>query len=319
VSLFDDIRAAAAAVAADAQLVHIDPAGVVRLARSLAAEAHSTRLGDPAHAPFADAATTLAYVFTVDAVNFGSGWFPVLDKLSGSSGYVTIATRLREHFEREGPWSSTALKELDAIACARVFGQRAGNLPAIELMALFARSLADFGRFLEGRGMADFADLVAAADGSAERLVRLLGQMPFYRDVARYRGRDVPLYKRAQITPADLALAFGGSGPGYFADLDALTMFPDNLVPHVLRCEGALRYEASLLERIDRGERLAPGSPEEVEIRAVGLHAVEQIVAELATTKSPLPARRVDQLLWTRGQSPEIKRHERHRTRTVYY
>lgn len=318
-SLFDEIRAAAAEVASDAQFVRIDTVGVRRMAVILAAEAREERLGDPVHEPFADPATTLAYVFTIDAVNFGSGWFPILDKRPGLSGYMTISTRLREHFERRGPWSAEELARLDSSECARVFGQRSENVEALELMALFAKSLADLGRFLLETGMDSFEGLVDAADASAERLVNLLAQMPFYRDVARYRGRAVPLYKRAQITPADLALAFDGKGPGQFEDLDTLTMFPDNLVPHVLRCEGALRYEPELLARIERGELLLPGSQEEVEIRAVSLHAVEQIALHLRASSTPLPARRIDQLLWNRGQRPEIKRYNRHRTRTVYY
>ncbi len=40
---------------------------------------------------------------------------------------------------------------------------------------------------------------------------------------------------------ADLAAAFRGQGPGRFRDLDRLTLFADNLVPHVLRREGVLR------------------------------------------------------------------------------
>jgi len=319
VGLLASIRSAAADVAAVARHVHIESKGIARVAASLAAEAAEARLGDPAHEPFADASTTLAYVFTVDAVNFGSGWFPVLDKLPGRSGYMTISTHLRAHFERRGPWSPADLQKLDGTECARVFGQRSENEEALELMALFARSLSDLGHFLERKGMSGFEDLVAAADRSAERMVELLAEMPFYHDVAHYHGREVPLYKRAQITPADLSLAFDGRGPGHFTDLDALTMFADNLVPHVLRCEGALHYEPALLAQIEAGNLLPPNSEEEVEIRAVGLHAVEQIVAYLSHTKAPLPARRVDQLLWSRGQSPEIKRHNRHRTRSVYY
>jgi hypothetical protein len=203
-----------------------------------------------------------------------------------------------------------------------VFRQDPANGEVAELMEHFARSLSDLGQLLEARGMLCFEDLVDAAYGSAEQLVGLLEGAPFYRDVSRYRGRDVPFYKRAQITAADLALAFGGSGPGRFDDLDLLTMFADNLVPHVLRCEGALCYDDDLLGRIDRGELLPPGSAEEVEIRAVALHAVERLVdllAALVPSGPSLPAHRVDQLLWNRGQSKAIKRWNRHRTRSVYY
>ena len=55
---------------------------------------------------------------------------------------------------------------------------------------------------------------------------------------------DVPFYKRAQLTAADLSLAFDGKGLGSFEDLDQLTIFADNLVPHVLRVDKVLLYEA---------------------------------------------------------------------------
>ena len=186
-------------------------------------------------------------------------------------------------------------------------------------MELFARALRDLGGWLEARHGGSFQRAVASADGSADRLAASLCEMPLYRDVARYAGFDVPLYKRAQITAADLAAAFCGSGPGAFRDLSELTIFADNLVPHVLRCEGVLVYDALLLARIERGELLPAGSPEEVEIRAVALHAVELAVRGLRARGVDASAQRLDYLLWHRGQRPEIKAHPRHRTRCPYY
>ena len=55
--------------------------------------------------------------------------------------------------------------------------------------------------------------------------------------------------------PSDLALA----GVAEFDDLDRLTIFADNLVPHVLRVDGVLRYDPELAARIDAGELLPPG------------------------------------------------------------
>ena len=74
---------------------------------------------------------------------------------------------------------------------------------------------------------------------------------------------------------ADLAR----SGVAAFRDLDRLTMFADNLVPHVLRVDALLSYDDELLDRIDRGELIEHDSPEEIEIRACALHTVELIAA----------------------------------------
>jgi hypothetical protein len=120
---------------------------------------------------------------------------------------------------------------------------------------------------------------------------------------------DSGFYKRAQITPSDLALA----GVAEFDDLDRLTIFADNLVPHVLRVDGVLRYDPALAARIDAGELLPPG-PEEREIRACALHACERLAERTGT-----PPRVLDVRLWNRGQAPEYKSIPRHRTRGVYY
>jgi hypothetical protein len=98
-----------------------------------------------------------------------------------------------------------------------------------------------------------------------------------------------------------------------FEDLDRLTIFADNLVPHVLRVDGVLRYDEGLAAHIDAGRLLPPGEQER-EIRACALHACE-LIAE-GTGKPP---RVIDMWLWNRGQAPRYKAIPRHRTRTVFY
>ncbi len=85
----------------------------------------------------------------------------------------------------------------------------------------------------------------------------------------------MPFFKRAQIAAADLALA--GIAPA--DDLAELTLFADNLVPHVLRVDGVLEVDPELVARIESEQLLEHDSPEEVELRACALHAVELLVA----------------------------------------
>ncbi|HEX8744694.1 MAG TPA: queuosine salvage family protein [Thermoleophilaceae bacterium] len=236
-----------------------------------------------------------AYVLTLDSINFGSGWFPTLNKRPGCSGYYTVSWALADKFRATGPWSSAELRALTPSAVAATLGQPADH----ELMALYARALNDLGGWL---GERTAAEAIAAADGSAERLAeQLAAGMPFFDD----RG----FWKRAQITPNDLALA----GVARFDDLDELTIFADNLVPHVLRVDGVLRYEPALARRIDAGELLEPGGAE-CEIRAAAAHACELIAAELGVAPRVL-----DTWLWDRGQGPRYKAVRRHRTRCVWY
>ena len=317
--VLDRIREACAEVSRRARSVRIDAERLRVLAGELGRVPPSPSHLDPAHQDLGSAESTLAYVIVLDAINFGSGWFPYLAKRPGLSGYFTIATALRERFEQKGPWSAADLRGIDAAECAATFGQDLRVPEAAELMGLFARALAELGDFLVTRHAGRFAGPVEQAEGSAARLVEVLARMPCYRDVARYEELEVPFYKRAQLTAADLAAAFRGAGPGRFRDLDRLTLFADNLVPHTLRREGVLVYAEPLARRIDAEEPIPAGSREEVEIRASAVQAVELCVAEIARGGGRAPAQALDYALWNRGQRPDVKAHPRHRTRSVYY
>jgi Potential Queuosine, Q, salvage protein family len=236
-----------------------------------------------------------AYLLTLDAINFGSGWFPTLRKRPGCSGYFTVAWGLSDRFRDQGPWSPPELRSLEANDVAAVLDQDPGH----ELMGLYAQALRDLGDWLGERTP---LQAVGEARGSAERLAeRLAAGMPFFDDVG--------FYKRAQIVSSDLALA----AVAEFHDLDRLTMFADNLVPHVLRVDGVLVYDDALAAHIDSGKLLPPGR-EEREIRACALHACELISGELE-----VPPRILDMWLWNRGRERRYKARPRHRTRTVFY
>jgi Potential Queuosine, Q, salvage protein family len=237
----------------------------------------------------------VAYLLTLDAINFGSGWFPTLRKRPSSSGYYTVAWALADRFRAEGPWTPQELRLLDAPTVAAVLGQP----PEHDLMRLYAEALRDLGRFLGDRSA---SEAVGGAGRSAERLAEQLARgMPFFDDVG--------FWKRAQITASDLALA----DVAEFHDLDRLTIFADNLVPHVLRVDGVLVYHERLAAHVDAAAILPPGEQER-EIRACAVHACELIAVELG-----VPARTLDLWLWNRGREARYKTLPRHRTRTVYY
>ena len=322
--MLDEVRAACRAVAERATHVRIDHARIPAYAASLPLEQARVPELDLTHHYLGKPPETVAFVVTLDTVNFGSGYFPHLRKRAGLSGYFTVATSLKERFEREGPLAANELADLTAGQCAELFGQHpdapdfAGS-PRAELMGLFAQALNDLGRYLLERFEGRFVVLVESADRSAERLVRILAEMPFFRDVQRYGGFDVPFYKRAQLTSADLAIALGGRGLGVFEDLDRLTIFADNLVPHVLRTDGILRYDDALAARIDREEPIEAGSAEEVEIRASAVHVVELLVAALREVGQRVTAAGLDYVLWNRGGQPTYKACPRHRARGVFY
>jgi hypothetical protein len=289
-ALLDSVRKGCAEIAAAARWVRIDPERLEGVEPDAAAELDAVR-----HFLEGSHEEVAAYLLTLDTINFGSGWFPTLRKRPGCSGYFTVAWALADRWRDQGSWSPAQLRSLDAATVAGVLGQDPGH----ELMALYAEALRDLGEFLGERSA---LEVVAGVGGSAQRLAQTLaGGMPFYDD----RG----FWKRAQIVPNDLALA----GVADFEDLDRLTIFADNLVPHVLRLDGVLRYDEALARHIDAGELLPPGGQER-EIRACALHACEQIAA-----RTGVPPRVLDAWLWNRGQTPRYKAVPRHRTRTVFY
>jgi Potential Queuosine, Q, salvage protein family len=286
--MLDEVRAECRRIAESARSVRID------LDRLGGIEPGPAPGLDPgAHYLEGSTEDVAAYLLALDAINFGSGWFPTLRKRPGRSGYFTVAWALADRFRAFGAWSNEELRSLDAATVADLLDQDRDH----ELMGLYAQALRDLGRFLGER-----TPLAVVSRASAEELAaELAAGMEFFAD----RG----FYKRAQIVASDMTLA----GVASYQDIDRLTIFADNLVPHVLRVDGVLVYDPALAARIDAGELLPPGD-EEREIRACALHACELIAAELG-----VPPRVLDLWLWNRGQQPRYKAIPRHRTRTVYY
>ena len=161
--------------------------------------------------------------------------------------------------------------------------------------------------------------LVEEAAGSAERLIRsLIARFPSFRDEATYGGERIGFYKRAQILVADLCGCFGGTGPGRFHDLPTLTAFADYKLPQILRHVGVVAYAPDLAARVDRRAWIDAGSPEEVEIRAATIVAVERLKEALQALGRPLLAIEIDWLLWQAAQRrPGMRPH--HRTLTTRY
>ena len=318
-SIFGQIRERCEQVAERSRFVRIQHERIESYAHALLAETPEPAELDPAHHYAGRGAETVAFILTLDAVNFGSGYFPHLRKKRGMSGYFTVASSLNDYFLEKGPPTPERLAAWSAEDCCDVFGQDRENETASELMSLFAAALNDLGRLLDKRFEGRFVRLVEEAEESAEKLVRILASMPFYRDVQRYGNLDVPFYKRAQLTAADLSLALSGRGLGRFHDLEQLTIFADNLVPHVLRMDGILDYSPDLIARIDREELIEAGSTEEIEIRACAVAAVERIRAEVARRGSDLTSMELDYRLWNRGQGASYKARPRHRCRCVFY
>lgn len=249
-----------------------------------------------------------AFAICLNAINFGSGWWPTIRKRPGLSGYSTIAAGVTGRFREGGGWTAEELTRLSATEIAAVLGQDDDH----PLMNQFAASLRDVGTHVCGEHGGRFEAVVDAAEGSAVELTGILAGWGSFADVSAYEGHSVPFYKRAQLAAADVDRA----GVVRFEDSGRLTAFADNLVPHVLRLDGLLGLDPELEQAIEAGQLLEHGSPQEVELRACAVHAIELLSAASGGRLSPAA---IDNALWNRGAGAIYKTRPRPRSRNTAY
>ena len=276
--LCDRVRRHCAAIAARARHVRIDPSATVPAGGREGLDPQLHFLDGPPE-------EVARYVLILDAVNFGSGWFDELH-----AGTDALTARLTAHARAERPWTAPQLRALTA----KDVGATLQLAPAHELTQLYAQALNRLGDWL-GDAPPDLGD-------SAEAFAHRLTAMPFFADTG--------FYKRAQITANDLHLA----GVARYDDVAKLTIFADNLVPHVLRHHGVLVYDDELAARVDAGAELPQGGEHETEIRGCAVHACEALARAHG-----VPPATLDNRLWNLGNE-SVPTHPRpHITRTVYY
>jgi len=315
--LFSAVRRGFAAVAAQADHVSINYDALPAYAAALPAVPHENAL-DEAHHYYGDAASTAAYILTLDSINFGSGYEPDLVAegwaLVDNSLYYTISTRLKQYFETHGCPFAVALEQITAEECAALLHLRGPE--GLRFAALCSQALHQLGRTVSAQAGGDWLCFIENAAGSASRMLETLTGMAYFQDVHVYKGQHIPFYKRAQITIADLQLAFRRvESRELFADIDRLTMFADNGVPHVFHTDGILSYSADLRARIAAGSEIPMGSAEEIEIRACAGHVVELIAAQ-----KQMSAMDVDHILWHKSaEDPRYTATKPHHTKTLFY
>ena len=303
-----------------ARSVSIDGQAIERLAQRLAdrhAEAPPWR--DWPHW-WEDSERAATYVLVLDALNFsfwGEPRWRVEYQGQTFDGYWALAACLRRAIEDGVPLlDADFLATVEDATVRRLFAGEA----EIPLLSARTANLREVGDGLKRVG-GSFATIVAAANGSGERLVAdVMRRFPSFDDVATFDGQEVRFYKRAQILISDLHGIYDGQALGAFHDLDRLTAFADYKIPQVLREAGILVYEPTLADAVDRQIEIPSGDPREVEIRAATIWGCELLRQRLeaARTGSPLRAFEVDWLLWSDAQGRQIDR-PYHRTRTIFY
>ncbi|MGN6359153.1 MAG: queuosine 5'-phosphate N-glycosylase/hydrolase [Thermomicrobiales bacterium] len=320
-----------APVVAAAQSVRIIPDAITRAAAALAAHGKNGKLVAPVwnkhYHWHDDRGRAVNVTLLLDALNFcfwaapGEPRWELTYKGEALDGYWALAAALKRAID-EGDcplWDADFLSEISAEEANDIFhpdGASSGRIPMFEARLANMREV---GRVLNQHYDGWFGAAFDVAGGSTPALVRqVVERFPSFDDTTTYNGREVRLYKRAQILASDLYGAFDGNRWGNLRDLDQLTAFADYKVPQLLRAEGILDYAPELAARIAAREPLPAESQEEVEIRAATVWGVELLRRALAERGVSARPFELDWLLWTLAQDrPNMEPY--HRTRTVFY
>src|SRR5947209_14857210 len=198
-----DVRGACAWVASQASQVRIVDAGLSSLAASLA-EAPAPPAWQWPHLVAGDggvdAETAATWTLLLSALNFSFWQDEPRWRVAGADGYMALARALRAaHDEgvpvgRAAAWASWSVADLALVLHGDPGGPAAPPMlaerhaVAVELGAWLC---AEFG----GSGLA----AVSVAPSALAFAQTLASTLRLFRDVAEYRGRRVPLLKRAQI------------------------------------------------------------------------------------------------------------------------
>lgn len=187
------------------------------------------------------------------------------------------------------------------------------------LMEERERIIRETGQTLLERFDGQFIHAVESVNERAWPLaVLLMTHFDSFRDVSRHEGSPVYFMKRAQICALDLSMVWQQRGHPALDGLDELTAFADYRIPQALHHLKIIRYSEALATAIEREDEIEKDSPEEIEIRAASIQAVDRMVKVAAKAGKHTTAWQIDGYLWGLSHDADVKANH-HRTRTVYY
>ncbi|XP_065876750.1 uncharacterized protein [Euphorbia lathyris] len=304
----DEVRASAAWVATHSSHVVVDSTGIEKAIENIQKIPTIEWDFEGIHY-FDDGPLTVQYLFVLDTLNFC--FWPDKDL-----SYDDLASGLRAALQNDK-------SVFDADRLQKYTGPELRELlkwpRPLPLEDERIRLLHEVGLELERSFGGKASNLVESCGKSAAKLVATItSHFPGFRDHSVYKGHQVFLYKRAQIFAADLYGAFKGQGYGEFQDIGSVTIFADYIVPAVLQQFGVLKYSSTLASMIGSNCEIAPGSEEEVELRACSIYAVEKM-RDLLRIKSGKQVTSIELDLWLWASGVRCPSLQHHRTLSIYY
>ena len=165
------------------------------------------------------------------------------------------------------------------------------------------------------------AHLVAEAGRDGRRLADLLSEtVPGYRDRAETPVGELRFDKLAHLAAAIMAAGVGWDAAG-FAGYHDFPVYPDYMLPRVLRHVGVLRYADELAAQVDGRVLIEAGSAAEHAIRWATVHAGARLRTALHDRGARVSAPALDYRLWSEAVlGPDAGSFgEHHRTVTMRY
>jgi hypothetical protein len=162
------------------------------------------------------------------------------------------------------------------------------------------------------------SNLVAAADHDAERVVDLLAAtIPGFRDAPATAAGTLPFFKLARLATA--MMSAGGSTP--LNGLERLPVYPDYMLPRVMRHFGVVVYASELAAAVDDRRLIPRESPWELAIRWATVYSGDRLVEALRKRGVDVSTPALDYALWESAVlGPDAKAMgEHHRTLTLAY
>ncbi|MDY7103676.1 MAG: queuosine salvage family protein [Actinomycetota bacterium] len=319
------VLASVTPVIASSELVRTDPAAIEAVAHWMAFEEFPPLVPAPADPapPHEATAAAIDEVMVTMAINFAYTDFDTGIPWSIVEGGVELvdadgmALRFRQAIEAGVPVLDGAyLAALTTDELGRVLH---GPRP-IPMLAERVEVLNAIGATLVDRYDGRFHNLVRScaprcfADGDG-LIDRLTTELPHFDDRSTLHGHDIVLFKLVQLA----AWMLYRQGLVRLDDIEALSAFPDYIVPAALRLMGVMVYEPELAELVDAGSMIEAGSVAENELRAHTVYATALLTDALNARRPPelrLAIPQLDYRLWS-AYHAHIRPH--HLTRTTMY
>ncbi|MBI4262355.1 hypothetical protein HY624_02410 [Candidatus Uhrbacteria bacterium] len=156
--------------------------------------------------------------------------------------------------------------------------------------------------------------LLMASNDAAQLLDIIIRDFPSFCDTSMYKGREVFFQKRAVFFVMNMHQWLMMRGEQGLTNFDQIPACSDYKIPQMLRQHGILVYSRGLAETIDHKIEILHGAPEEVEIRAGTIVAVDRIACAVRVAPQD-----VSDVLWISSQKKTGTEKPYHRSRTTAY